>query len=558
MEFLEGILYMMWRGLAIGVIISAPMGPVGILCVQRTLEKGRKTGFFTGVGAALSDLFYCLLTGFGLSFIEDFLKANQNAIQIIGSVVLVVFGVYLFRSNPARTLKKPEASRSSRRRDVLQGFLFTFSNPLIIFLIIGLFARFNFLLPEISLPHYIIGFTFIFLGALLWWWVVSFFIDKVRSHFNLRSMWLINKIIGCVIMVFALVGIITAVTGMASAHGREPVYMNSTRGFGLLGDSGERGAPLVIDNAGADTIIRFLPLDRAEEFSFSFRAANLHNRSGKSYPHVLRDGRTAKVSHPSWGVAVKGAGHMLEFILATADDPRDELRLTAVDVCAYIDGRPAAESRITAGISFFDGENSFRLRRDAGKYTLLGGDRQYHPILSVDAPDLQPDSVGFIVAPGAALSLDHMTVAVTAERMPDARLEVSHFANPDVRASYFNRSTDLMEGEWEIFDRSFEDSRLRPGGEYRLAVVRSREGYNLIYISGAEKNGSSWIPGMDKGYLHTTSFRNVFDVTWLDPAGQPLDGEIKAQFGAPDILTLQFVDHASTLRLRKTKNYGKQ
>ena len=60
MGFFEGILYMLWRGLAIGVIISAPMGPVGILCVQRTLEKGRYTGFFTGIGAALSDLFYCL------------------------------------------------------------------------------------------------------------------------------------------------------------------------------------------------------------------------------------------------------------------------------------------------------------------------------------------------------------------------------------------------------------------------------------------------------------------------------------------------------------------
>jgi len=175
MDLIEGILYMMWRGLAIGIIISAPMGPVGILCVQRTLEKGRRTGFFTGVGAAASDLFYCLLTGFGLSFIEGFLKANQNAIQIIGSVVLVVFGLYLFKSNPARTLRKPDAARSSHRRDILQGFLFTFSNPLIIFLIIGLFARFNFLLPEISLPHYITGFAVIFIGGPLLWGGIFFF-----------------------------------------------------------------------------------------------------------------------------------------------------------------------------------------------------------------------------------------------------------------------------------------------------------------------------------------------------------------------------------------------
>ena len=74
MSPIESIIYMIWRGLAIGILISAPMGPVGILCIQRTLDKGRHAGFYTGVGASISDLFYCLLTGFGLSFIEEFLE----------------------------------------------------------------------------------------------------------------------------------------------------------------------------------------------------------------------------------------------------------------------------------------------------------------------------------------------------------------------------------------------------------------------------------------------------------------------------------------------------
>ena len=90
---LESILYMIWRGIAIGVLISAPMGPVGILCIQRTLGKGRWPGFFTGLGASLSDLIYCLLTGFGLSFIEDFIESNQNVIQLAGSVVLIAFSI---------------------------------------------------------------------------------------------------------------------------------------------------------------------------------------------------------------------------------------------------------------------------------------------------------------------------------------------------------------------------------------------------------------------------------------------------------------------------------
>lgn len=211
---MENLLGMIWRGIAIGIIISAPMGPVGILCIQRTLDKGRKAGFFTGVGAAISDLFYCLLTGFGLSFIEEFLERNQNIIQLFGSIVLIGFGVYLFMKNPTQRLKKPEAAKGTARKNILAGFLFTVSNPLILFLIIGLFARFNFLLPELQFYHYFAGFLFIFIGALLWWYLVTFFIDKVRAHFNIRSMWLINRIIACIIFVFAIVGIITGITAM--------------------------------------------------------------------------------------------------------------------------------------------------------------------------------------------------------------------------------------------------------------------------------------------------------------------------------------------------------
>ena len=214
MSFFESIFYMIWRGIAIGMLISAPMGPVGMLCIQRTLDKGRRAGFFTGVGAALSDLFYCLLTGFGLSFIEEFLKENQDVIQLIGSGVLIAFGVYLFKKNPAKSLNKKVTEEISPKKNILGGFLFTFSNPLILFLIIGLFARFNFLMPEIKFVPYIVGFIFIFLGALCWWWIVTFGIDKVRSHFNIRSMWLINRIIGVIILLFAIVGIVTSIINL--------------------------------------------------------------------------------------------------------------------------------------------------------------------------------------------------------------------------------------------------------------------------------------------------------------------------------------------------------
>lgn len=206
------LLITLLRGLAIGVMISAPMGPVGILCIQRTLNKGRLAGLYTGIGAAASDLFYCLITGFGLSFIEEFLERNQNVIQLVGSIVLIAFGIYLWRKNPAKELKQPDnQEKGTPRKDILGGFLFTVSNPLILFLIIGLFARFNFLLPDMKFYHYIIGFLGIITGCLGWWWLITFFVNKVRRHFNVRSMWLVNRIIAGVIFGFAIVGIITSI-----------------------------------------------------------------------------------------------------------------------------------------------------------------------------------------------------------------------------------------------------------------------------------------------------------------------------------------------------------
>ncbi|MBQ1737875.1 MAG: LysE family transporter [Muribaculaceae bacterium] len=185
------------------------MGPVGILCIQRTLNSGRNSGFFTGVGAAASDLFYCLLVGLGISLVTDFIADHVNVLQIIGSIILIMYAIYMIMHNPVSQIKENLDQRDDYLRDMVTGFLFTLSNPLIMFLIIPLFARFSFPLPEYKFYHIIIGYAFIVAGALLWWAVITFFVDKVRSHFNIRSMWLINRIIGSIILLLSLYGLVT-------------------------------------------------------------------------------------------------------------------------------------------------------------------------------------------------------------------------------------------------------------------------------------------------------------------------------------------------------------
>ena len=81
----------LWKGFIIGVVVSAPLGPVGVLCIQRTLNKGRWYGFITGLGASLSDIAYALLTGYGMSFVFDYVNKNIFYLQLFGSIMLLAF-----------------------------------------------------------------------------------------------------------------------------------------------------------------------------------------------------------------------------------------------------------------------------------------------------------------------------------------------------------------------------------------------------------------------------------------------------------------------------------
>lgn len=198
----------------IGVFISAPMGPIGMLVIQRTLNKGRATAMYTGIGASLSDLLYCLLSGLGLSLVTEFIESNKYILQVIGSVVLVIYGIYLFRNNPSRAISKTPEISTNYWRDFATGFLFTFSNPLIIFFIIGLFARFNFMSANYHHYHYLIGYLSIAGGALCWWSLITYFVNKVRSHFNVRSMWIINRVMAVLLIIMALIGSVHAIKNL--------------------------------------------------------------------------------------------------------------------------------------------------------------------------------------------------------------------------------------------------------------------------------------------------------------------------------------------------------
>ncbi|MBR5275860.1 MAG: LysE family transporter [Bacteroidaceae bacterium] len=214
------VLEIVVKGLLIGIVASAPMGPVGVLCVQRTLNKGRIYGFVTGCGAAVSDIIYALVTGYGLSFIYDFIHNERNLfwLQLAGSVMLFFFGIYTYRSNPAENTHKVSRNRSNLIHNGLTGFFITLSNPLIIFLFLAMFTPLSFMLPDLPFYEQALGYLSILGGAVLWWLFITYAVNKLKNRFDVRGIWIINRVIGAVVIAAAFISMVLLLTGIYSFH----------------------------------------------------------------------------------------------------------------------------------------------------------------------------------------------------------------------------------------------------------------------------------------------------------------------------------------------------
>jgi Putative threonine efflux protein len=183
------------------------MGPIGMLCLQRTLSKGRLHGFITGVGATLSDMVYAVITSLGMGVVVNFVETNQTPLRFLGSIILGAFGYYIYRSNPRKSINAQSGNKLSYTQDLVTSFLLTLSNIFIILMYIGLFAQFGFVQQEHSIWVTLVGIGGIGIGALLWWTGITYIVSKMRKWFNMRGIRLLNRIVGIIIMSVSIVGI---------------------------------------------------------------------------------------------------------------------------------------------------------------------------------------------------------------------------------------------------------------------------------------------------------------------------------------------------------------
>lgn len=211
----ETVLYMLEtiaKGFLIGFLVSSPMGPINMLTIQRTLNRGRWHGFVTGLGAVLSDFTYAIITLVGLSFVSDLLTEYESSLQLLGSIILIFFGIGVFRTNPLKGWKPDRIAGETRyMKDFISAFLLTVSNPAIILVFVGLFARFSFHPLTDGPVSVIAGLVSFLVAAMIWWFVLTTLVSRLRKHFNRRGLILLNRIIGILLMIVGAGGILFSV-----------------------------------------------------------------------------------------------------------------------------------------------------------------------------------------------------------------------------------------------------------------------------------------------------------------------------------------------------------
>ena len=192
------------KGFVIGAAASIPLGPIGVLCIQRTINKNRNAGFFSGMGAAISDTLYAIIAGFSLSYIIDLIQKYELMFEVTGAIVLFFLGIHIFRSHPVKDVQKFRKKGNSYFQDFLITFLLTFSNPLGVFIFLAIFTGSGIVLSIKEPFEALLVLTGIFSGACSWWFILTFVVSYFRHKFTLNVLWWFNKITGILIMIFSV------------------------------------------------------------------------------------------------------------------------------------------------------------------------------------------------------------------------------------------------------------------------------------------------------------------------------------------------------------------
>lgn len=185
------------QGLILGASIAAPVGPIGVLCIRRTLSNGRWSGFLSGMGAATADMVYGAVAAFGLSALTNLLLGQANWLRLLGGIFLLYLGAQTFRAKPAE--QAAQANEGGLLMDYFSTFLLTITNPMTILAFLALFGGLTRPGSVESTLELVAG---VFAGSACWWMALSFGVGLMRERFGPPQMIWLNRISGAIIFTF--------------------------------------------------------------------------------------------------------------------------------------------------------------------------------------------------------------------------------------------------------------------------------------------------------------------------------------------------------------------
>jgi len=193
------------KGLLIGFSIAAPVGPIGILCIQRTLTAGRTSGLTTGLGAASADAVYGCIAGFGLTWISQFLLTQKTWLQLGGGVFLAYLGLKAWMARPGSDSQT--AASAGFLRAYLSTFFLTLTNPMTILSFMAVFAGLGIAAAAGNYRDAGMLVLGVFCGSACWWLLLSFGVGMFRLRPSAGSLRWINRLSGTILLVFAAAAI---------------------------------------------------------------------------------------------------------------------------------------------------------------------------------------------------------------------------------------------------------------------------------------------------------------------------------------------------------------
>ena len=191
------------KGMIAGLMIAAPVGPVNILCINRTLTSGWKSGVICGIGAAVGDMFYGAVAGFSISLVIQFLVRQQFWINLVGSILLMVIGISYFFKQP-KPLTPQNDVGSTVYSNLRLTFLLTLTNPTTVLSFLAVLAALGVRDHRVwwLTVFLVVG---VFWGSMAWWVLLGSIVNHFRDRFNGHLLLLMNRIAGLAMIIFGLV-----------------------------------------------------------------------------------------------------------------------------------------------------------------------------------------------------------------------------------------------------------------------------------------------------------------------------------------------------------------